>query len=68
MSNPEKAINNRYLDPIIIMEIKAFLSLMILTGILRASREPIKELYSDDLNFGRPILGLQFHVRDSRIY
>ena len=28
---------------------------MLLTGVFRANREPIGELFSDDLNFGRPI-------------
>ena len=54
-SNPEKTVDNRYLNPITLPEIKGFISLLILTGVFRANREPIDELYSDDLNFGRPI-------------
>ena len=54
-SNPEKSVDNRYLNYFTLHEVRGFIGLMILTGVFRASREPIDDLYSNDLNFGRPI-------------
>ena len=50
----KKIVNNRYLNPITLPEIKSFISLLILTRVFRANREPIDELYREDLNFETP--------------
>ena len=36
-------------------ELRALTGLMILTGVFRASREPLESLFCEDLNFGKPI-------------
>ena len=53
--HPSQLINNRYLKVFSLKELKAFISLMLMTGVFRGNRESIGELFSDDLNFGRPI-------------
>ena len=54
LANPGQSIN-RYLHSFSLDELTGFISLMLLTGVFRAKREPIGELFNDDLNFGRPI-------------
>ena len=54
-SHPDLLVKSSYFAPISIVELKAFVGLMILNGVFRASREPLNDLFSDDLNLGRPI-------------
>ena len=54
-SNPQQPLNNRYLKLISLPEIQAFVGLMILSGVFHADRESVEDLYSDDLNFGKPL-------------
>ena len=51
---PDKSFN-RYHYLISFEEIKAFVVVMILCGAFRAFREPLSDIYSSDLDFGRPI-------------
>ena len=55
-THPTQSLQNRYMYQITLKELRAFVGLMIFIGVFRASREPVRDLYSDDLNFGRPIL------------
>ena len=53
--HPQVSLKARYLNNFILTELYAFLGLLILTGVFRANREPISELYSEDPNKGKPI-------------
>ena len=53
--NPGASVTNHYLNLICYEELGAFIGLLILVGSFRASREPLSDLFSEDLNFGRPL-------------
>ena len=54
-NNPGITIGNKYLYSFSLTEMYGFLGLIILTGVFRANKEPINELYSEDPNKSRPI-------------
>ena len=54
--NPATAVGNKsHLNTFSLMELDAYLGLLILTGVFRANKEPINELYSEDPNKSRTI-------------
>ena len=55
VSHPEHSLTDRYLHYVSLDEMRAFIGLMILVGVFRASRDPLESLFSEDLNFGKPI-------------
>ena len=54
-THPEKKFGNYQLSTFSLNELYGLFGLLILTGVFRANKEPLNELYSEDPNKSRPI-------------
>ena len=53
--SPSITKESKYKTPLTVIELEAFIGLMLLTGVFRVNREPVSNLYCSDPNLARPI-------------